>query len=342
MTSQIKTTELLKSSLQKNEVLVTFDDYIKKFDLTTTTQEERLEEAKQLNQEFYALVTDFYLHGWGPLFHFGLRKKGERLEDSLVRHEFYMIDKLGLNEGEKCLDIGCGVAGPMMNIARKYKAKIVGINNSEYQLIKAKKFIEEAGLENSCSFIHGDWMNIPLPDASFEKAYTIEASLHAADRRIDLFKEIHRLLKSGGMFAGYEWVMKDKYDDKNIEHIAIKHAIESGNGITNLNYTKDVKEALIGAGFNILECRDMSNMCDPETPWFLPLKGEGISIRQIRKSPIGRFFMRRLITILEFIKVLPRGTLKVSRLLNFASEALVKGGEKDIFTPMLLFVAMKK
>jgi len=340
--SDIKTTNLLKFSLGEKKVKGTFNEYIEKFDIDKTTQEEKLDAAKHLNQEFYALVTDFYLHGWGRSFHFGVRKKGETLEESLVRHEFYLIDKLGLNEGEKCLDLGCGVAGPMLNIARKYKAEIVGINNSPYQVKKAKEFINNAGLENFCSLIEVDWMFIPLPDASFDRAYSIEASLHAADKRVDLFKEIYRLLKPGAMFAGYEWVMKDSYDYKNVEHVAIKHAIEFGNGITNLTYTSDVKHALAGANFDILECRDMSDECDPETPWYLPLKGEGFSLKKIRKNSIGRFIMRRLIAMLEIFRVLPKGTLEVSKLLNLAGEALVKGGEKDIFTPMLFFIAKKR
>ncbi len=339
--SDIKTTDLLKFSLREKKVRGMYKKYIKKFDTDETTQQEKLEYAKHLNQEFYALVTDFYLHGWGRSFHFGVRKKGETLEDSLIRHEYYLIERLGLKKGEKCLDLGCGVAGPMINIARKYKAEIVGINNSAYQIKKAKEFIKNAGLQKFCFLVEVDWMFIPIPNASFDRAYTIEASLHAADNRVNLFKEIYRLLKPGAIFAGYEWVMKDSYDHKNVEHVAIKHAIEFGNGITNLTSTSEVKHALEEANFDILECKDMSVECDSETPWYLPLKGEGLSIKKIRKSPVGRYIMRKLIVLLELFRVLPRGTLEVSKLLNFAAEALVKGGENDIFTPMLLFVAKK-
>lgn len=335
-----KTTELLKKSAG-NKAQQTVEDYLKGFNENVDTVQ-RLEGASLLNQRFYSLVTDFYLHGWGRMFHFGMRQKGESFKDSLIRHEYYLGDKLQLSEGEKCMDIGCGVAGPMINIAKKYKVEITGINNSSYQISKAREFLKKEGLNKACSIIECDWMDIPLEDQVFDKAYSIEASCHAADNRAKLFAEVYRLLKPGSLFAGYEWVMTELYNPGNPEHQQIKRDIEIGNGISNLNYKEDVIEALKMSGFEVVECRDMALACDAETPWYLPLKGEGISPRMIRKSPVGRFVMRNIFRLLESTGLLPKGALDVSKILNLAGEALVKGGEQKIFTPMLLFVAKKK
>lgn len=301
----------------------------------------RLKNASRLSREYYSLVTDFYLNAWGTMFHFGVRKKGQRFRDSLVQHEWFLAGKLQLREGEKCLDIGCGVGGPMLNIAGKTKASITGINNSAYQLRKARQLVKKEGLEKNCTFVECDWMQIPLGSESFDKAYAIEATCHAADRRVEVFREIHRLLKPGGLFAGYEWTLTEKFEPGNPAHRQIKHGIQIGNALSNLNYPDDVMKALQQAGFEVLECRDRAGDCDPETPWYLPLKGEGGSLQLIRMSPIGRLFMRNLIRVLEAIRILPKGTLQVSKLLNIAGESLVKGGEAGIFTPMLFFLARK-
>ncbi len=338
----MKTTELLKEPSEKAEVKSVIDSYAHRFDDQEAGASERLKNAAALNIEYYSLVTDFYLHGWGRMFHFGMRKKGETLEQSLINHEMFLADKLQLKAGEKCLDIGCGVAGPMINMVRQANASVTGINNSAYQLGKAKQFVADEGLEQNCSFVECNWFEIPLPDNSYDKAYAIEATVHAAENRHKVFGEIHRLLKPGALFAGYDWVMTDRYNPNDAEHRDIKLKIEIGDGISNLNYAKDVTGALQKAGFEVLECRDVASECSPETPWYLPLKGEGLSLKALRTSPVGVFFMRHALRVLETVGFVPKGTTKVHHVLEQAAEGLVKGGEKGIFTPMLFFLARKR
>ena len=174
------------------------------------------------------------------------------------------------------------------------------------------------------------------------KPTKLKLPVHAADHRIDLFKEIHRVLKPGALFGGYEWVLTDKYDASNEHHKHLKFEIEFGNGISNLTLTEGVKSALEGAGFEVLELHDRALDCDPETPWYYPLTGEGLNIKQIRRSPIGRFVMRNLIKMLMWMGVLPKSTLEVSKMLNRAGEALVEAGKEEIFYPNALFPGEKK
>src|SRR4051794_25830642 len=98
-------------------------------------------------------------------------------------------------------------------------------------------------MEGLCGLLHGDFMNIPVPDASFDSVYEIEATPHAPSK-VGVFKEISRVLKPGGMFCGYEWCMTDQYDPNNSEHKKIKYGIEIGNGLPEIATTKQVIEAL--------------------------------------------------------------------------------------------------
>ena len=72
---------------------------------------------KQVSVLYYDLATDFYEYGWGRSFDFAPRVPGESFKASLTRHERYLADKLELKPGMVAADLGCGVAGPLLEIA---------------------------------------------------------------------------------------------------------------------------------------------------------------------------------------------------------------------------------
>ena len=47
----------------------------------------------------------------------------------------------------------------------------------------------------------------------------------------EVYTEIARVLKPGGLFASYEWVATKKYDPKNARHVQIIDEINFGNGL---------------------------------------------------------------------------------------------------------------
>lgn len=98
----------------------------------------------------------------------------------------------------KVLDAGCGVGGPMRTIARFSGAKVVGINLFEYQIERGNYYNKKYKMDNLCSFIHGDYMKIPVKDGEFDAIYSVESTCHAPSK-LKLFKELYRVLKPGGM-----------------------------------------------------------------------------------------------------------------------------------------------
>ncbi|MBS1593675.1 MAG: class I SAM-dependent methyltransferase [Bacteroidetes bacterium] len=337
----MRTTQLLKTAYTAAGVSDTLQRYENRFDDGHARPEDRVGEAASLSSEYYGLATDFYLHGWGKLFHFGVRHQGESQQAALHKYETYLADKLQLQEEERCLDLGCGVGGPMINIAQHSKVSITGINKSLYQIEKGHEFVREAGMGSQCNFLSCDWMKIPLRDETFDKAYGIEATCHAAGRRTDLFREVNRLLKPGGLFATYEWVMTDKYDPADLRHQQIKHQIEIGNGLSDITGAADVIDSLAAAGFEVLECTDRASECDADTPWYHPLRGEQFSFAHLRTSPAGRRIMHTALAGLERLHVIPKGSTRVHEVLETAADGLVGGGELGIFTPMFFVLARK-
>lgn len=313
-------------------------DYTEQFE---KSDEEREKHAADLSQSYYNLATDFYEYGWGESFHFGARHRGESFAASLARHELYLAHRLGLQPGMKVLDLGSGVGGPMRTIARFSGAKIDGVNNCEYQIERARLHNRDAGMESLCDFLHCDWVDIPVESGSYDAAYAIETTCHAGDRS-KLYREVFRALRDDASFAGYEWCLTSKYDPDNPQHREWKHGIEKGGGVANLVSQEQIQEAIRESGFEIVECRDFADECDAETPWYLPLKGEGLSLQTFRQGPVGRKLTTVLVAALEGVKVLPRGSSTVLKTLELCGNSLIRAGEAGIFTPMQFFLARKR
>jgi sterol 24-C-methyltransferase len=156
------------------------------------TNEESVAERKQkyadMVNDFYNLVTDFYEWGWGQSFHFGPRFHDESFIESIKRAEYHLCSRLGMKPGVRALDVGCGVGGPMRNMAVFSGATIDGITINEYQVKVGNKYNGMHGLSDICKLTQGDFQNIPWPDATFDVAYAIEATCHSPDR-VQVYKD---------------------------------------------------------------------------------------------------------------------------------------------------------
>jgi ubiquinone/menaquinone biosynthesis C-methylase UbiE len=97
------------------------------------------------------------------------------------------------------LDIGCGVGAGLTPLAQEYD-HVIGIDIRLSSLIIARKMIDEAGLRN-VTLIHASALSMPLPDAAFDYAASINVLEHVF-RPSDLLRETRRVLANGGVFCG--------------------------------------------------------------------------------------------------------------------------------------------
>lgn len=331
--------DAVRTGIERHLVAETVEQYNSFYDEENGGNlEARKSNYTQLIDQYYDLVTDFYQYGWGDSFHFAPRSKNESFEASLKRHELFLAQKMNLRSGQKVLDVGCGVGGPIEVIAKATGSQITGINNNAYQLQKAKTKIAQAGLESSCNFVRGDFMQMPFANASFDGVYQIAATAHAPDK-VKAYSEIYRVLKPGGIFAGYEWCMSDTYDSSNSLHRKLKQQIEAGNALPDLPGINDVREALTTAGFAIAQAQDRA--LTGELPWYLPLTSKELSWRSFARSSLGRIATDFTVRVLEKLRIAPHSATEVSRMLNEAGDVMVASGELRIFTPMYFYLARK-
>lgn len=99
----------------------------------------RKAEYSTLVSNYYSLTTDIYETTWGKSFHCANRFHGESFDESIQRHESYLALRMQLKPGDKVLDIGCGVGGPLRRIAYLSGAHVTGITISQYQVQRARE-----------------------------------------------------------------------------------------------------------------------------------------------------------------------------------------------------------
>lgn len=293
----------------------------------------------QMVSRFYDVVTKFYEHAWGKSFHFAPRQSGESLHDAQRRQEADVAEILGLGPSSNVLDIGCGVGGPLINIAKCSGASITGLNFNAYQIERGWKALRKAGGGGS-SFLLANYLDVPLADGCFDAAYSFEAICHAPDRNRCL-AEIRRLLKPGGQIALTEWALTSRFDEQNSAHRGIRDRIEFGNATPDLPTTSEFEAVVETAGFEVHSSRDLAVESDPDFPWYRALQGRDVSLASLARIPAGRWLTGKATALFERLRVAPAGTSEASRVLNIAADALVEGGEAGIFTPCFLVHASK-
>ncbi|CAA7395455.1 unnamed protein product [Spirodela intermedia] len=324
--------------IEKKDVQSAVEQYEKYHACYGGNEETRKNNYSDLVNKYYDLATSFYEYGWGESFHFADRWNGESLRESIKRHEHFLALQLGLKRGMKVLDVGCGIGGPLREIARFSSTSITGLNNNEYQIGRGEELNRSVGLERSCNFVKADFMKMPFDEDTFDAIYAIEATCHAPDA-LGCYKEIYRVLKPGQHFAAYEWCMTESFDPNNENHQKIKAEIELGNGLPEIRTTAQCLDAVKKAGFEVIWEKDLA--VDSPVPWYLPLDTSRFSLSSFRLTAVGRFLTRSLVKTLEAVGLAPAGSQRVSSFLEKAAEGLVEGGRKEVFTPMYFFLVQK-
>lgn len=189
-----------------------------------------------------------------------------------------------------------------------------------------------------------------FPDNTFDAVYAIEATVHAPSLE-GIYSEIFRVLKPGGTFGVYEWLMTQAYDNANPHHRQIRLGIEQGDGISNMEKIEVALAAIKAAGFELLHNEDLADDEHEKkdyAPWYWPLVGQLKYVGSVfdlfyvvRMTRAFRWSMHRALGLGETVGVIPQGTAKTADSLAVAADCLVAGGREKLFTPMYLMVARK-
>ncbi|MDE0391425.1 MAG: methyltransferase domain-containing protein [Rhodospirillales bacterium] len=292
--------------------------------------------------DYYDLCSELMQFGWNESLHFAPLTPEKTLEEAIVNHQRLMIERLGLREGMRIVDIGCGVGGPMRRVARESGATVVCLNNNKQQLEEARRRNLKAGLNHKAEYIECNFMDMSIIEAnSFDAGYAIESTCHAPDKQ-RAFAEIFRVLKPGALFWGQEMCMTREFDPDNSCHRAVKDELMLGIALKDIATFSEVDRALESVGFQVIEAKDRDIKNGPSTPWYRPMEGQSGTLRNaFRRTPLGRKAIMASLRLAETFRFFPKGSTAVVRFMDRTAEAYVAGGKTGIFTPLYCFLARK-
>lgn len=131
----------------------------------------------------------------------------DSFHEALLNINEKLIEYADIKASHKILDMGCGIGGSSIYLAREVGCDCTGITLSEKQVATANQLSEKQGLSSHCRFEARDYTQTGYPDASFDIIWAIESVCHANDKR-DFIKEAYRLLRSGGKLVMADFLQK--------------------------------------------------------------------------------------------------------------------------------------
>src|SRR4051812_31075116 len=141
-------------------------------------------------REHYDIASPLYKELWGEHIHHGYWISGKESKEKAAQNLVHLlIEKSGLQRGMKVLDVGCGVGGTAIYLARDWDCDVTGITISPVQVEMATKGAH--GLLRPPRFLVDDANDISV-EGPFDIIWSVEMISHLNDRD-NLFRRASEL-----------------------------------------------------------------------------------------------------------------------------------------------------
>jgi cyclopropane-fatty-acyl-phospholipid synthase len=130
------------------------------------------------------------------------QRDGTTLEQAQFAKHDLVARKLGLREGQRLLDVGCGWGGMVMHAARHYGVRALGVTLSRKQAEWAQKTIAESGLSELAEVRHLDYRDVP--EDRFDAVSSIGLTEHIGKAQLPgYFRFMYERLAPGGRLLNH-------------------------------------------------------------------------------------------------------------------------------------------
>jgi SAM-dependent methyltransferase len=194
-----------------------------------------------------------------------------------------MAGELGLRPGDTLVDLGCGMAGPALWMARETGARLTGVDISSVATARASARAAEMGLSDRARFVVGSFEDATLESGSADGAMSEDALQYTPDKQAAM-AEAARILRPGGrfVFTAYE------LDPERAAGLPVLGADPVG----------DYRPSLIAAGFRVDLYEEAPGWPEPMTATYSALLGAREPLtEEMGAAAVGALFMEMSMTL---------------------------------------------
>lgn len=161
--------------------------------------------TKNVIRSHYDLSTLFYRLLWGNHIHHGLWDNDESPRAAQLRLTETLADLAQIRQGQRVYDIGCGMGGSSIHLARRHQCHVTGVTISPVQRRWARISSRWTGVADLTEFYCEDAESIEFPPDSADVVWSIECTEHLFDKP-RFFERVSNWLKPGGRVAICAWL----------------------------------------------------------------------------------------------------------------------------------------
>ena len=127
-----------------------------------------------------------------------------RAEDEIAARDAY-LGLLGIDAGDRVLDVGCGSGAVTREIARRVgrSGLAVGLDPSPALLAVARELAHAEGLGDRLEFREGSALRLPFADGSFDAVVCVTVLSHVPNGA-SAIPELVRVLRTGGRLGVFD------------------------------------------------------------------------------------------------------------------------------------------
>lgn len=194
-----------------------------------------------------------------------LRRQGKDLE-RLQPEDLYDLDqdhyggleavealarRARIDAASRVLDVCAGLCGPARFIARRWGARVTGLDLNPERAAGARRLTARVGLARLVRMVRGDAQSLPFGARAFTAVVSQEGLLHIPDKG-RVLAECGRVLLSGGRIAFSDWIGTSRLGDSE------RRRLEEWMAAVTLQSIAGYKALLARAGFGAIDAEDLS------------------------------------------------------------------------------------
>ena len=194
-----------------------------------------------------------------------------------------VVAELRLRPGDTFADLGCGMGGPGLWVARVTGARLVGMDLSSVAVEQARDRAAKLGLASQARFLVGSFADTGLETGTADGAMSEDALQYAPDKQAAMV-EAARILRPGGRLVCSAYEL-------NRERAA-------GMPILGLDPVEDYRPVLAKAGFKVDAYEEVPGWPEPMTTTYsTALNAREAITKEMGEAAAAALFMEMSMTI---------------------------------------------